>query len=79
MLNMPESLAVLKGHTGLVKGIAWDPIGKYIASQSDDKTVRVWKTADWKQESVVSEPFEEVCEECLTLQHIESNYCLSFF
>ena len=81
MLNMPESIAVLKGHTGLVKGIAWDPIGKiffffvqeiispssspkfpgkYVASQSDDKTVRVWKTADWKQETVVAEPFEEV-------------------
>lgn len=59
MLNMPESIAVLKGHTGLVKGIAWDPIGKYVASQSDDKTVRVWKTSDWKQETVVTEPFEE--------------------
>jgi protein HIRA/HIR1 len=33
--------------------------GKYVASQSDDKTVRIWKTADWKQETVVSEPFEE--------------------
>ena len=27
MLNMPETIAILKGHTGLVKGIAWDPIG----------------------------------------------------
>ena len=35
-------------------------IGKYIASQSDDKTVRVWKTSDWKEETVVSEPFDEV-------------------
>jgi len=59
MLNMPESIAVLKGHTGLVKGISWDPIGKYIASQSDDKSVRVWKIDDWKQETVVTEPFEE--------------------
>lgn len=35
-------------------------LGKYVASQSDDKTVRVWKTSDWKQETVVTEPFEEV-------------------
>lgn len=34
--------------------------GKYIASQSDDKSVRVWKIDDWKQETVVTEPFEEV-------------------
>lgn len=34
--------------------------GKYVASQSDDKSVRIWKTADWKEENVVTEPFEEV-------------------
>ena len=28
-----EQVAVLKGHTGLVKGITWDPVGKYLASQ----------------------------------------------
>lgn len=28
-----EIIAVLKGHTGLVKGVSWDPVGKYIASQ----------------------------------------------
>lgn len=32
-----EITAVLKGHTGLVKGVSWDPVGKYIASQ-----VRNW-------------------------------------
>lgn len=31
--SFAEILAVLKGHTGLVKGVSWDPIGKYIASQ----------------------------------------------
>ena len=28
-----EQVAVLKGHTGLVKGVTWDPLGKYLASQ----------------------------------------------
>ena len=28
-----EQVAVLKGHSGLVKGVTWDPVGKYLASQ----------------------------------------------
>ena len=28
-----EQVAVLKGHTGLVKGVTWDPVGTYLASQ----------------------------------------------
>lgn len=54
-----DIVTVLKGHSGMVKGITWDPVGKYLASQSDDKTLRVWRTSDWQQESVVSEPFAE--------------------
>lgn len=34
-------------------------VGKYLASQSDDKSLRVWKTADWAPETVITEPFEE--------------------
>lgn len=51
--------AWLRGHTGLVKGVAWDPVGKFIASQSDDRTVRIWRTTDWTCQSTISEPFEE--------------------
>ena len=28
--------------------------------QSDDKSLRVWKTLDWTQETCVTEPFQEV-------------------
>ena len=55
-----EQTAVLQGHSGMVKGVTWDPIGKYLASQSDDRTVRIWRTYDWKSETVISEPFREV-------------------
>lgn len=44
----------------MVKGITWDPIGKYIASQSVDKTLRIWRTSDWTTEHVVKEPFVDV-------------------
>ena len=42
-----------------MKGLAWDPVGKYIASQSDDKSVRVWRTTDWKEEKQITQPFKK--------------------
>lgn len=40
-------VAVLKGHSSLVKGVAWDPVGSFLASQSDDKSIIIWRTSDW--------------------------------
>jgi len=60
-LSFVEQATVLQGHSGMVKGVTWDPIGKYLASQSDDRTVRIWRTYSWKPEAVVSDPFKEVC------------------
>lgn len=52
-------VAWLRGHTGLVKGVTWDPVGKFMASQSDDRSVKIWKTGDWTCQSTITEPFEE--------------------
>uniref|UniRef100_A0A6G1SJT0 Protein HIRA n=1 Tax=Aceria tosichella TaxID=561515 RepID=A0A6G1SJT0_9ACAR len=57
--NFPQMITKITGHTGLVKGVSWDPAGKYLASQSDDKTIRIWRTSDWKEETVIKEPFSE--------------------
>ena len=65
-ISLLEQLKTLRGHTGMVKGVTWDPVGKYLASQSDDRTVRVWRTQDWKEETTLSEPFREVSSTGLT-------------
>ncbi|KAH8872670.1 Protein HIRA [Schistosoma japonicum] len=49
--------ATLRGHTGFVKGVTWDPVGRYLASQGDDLTVKIWRTADWQEEASISKPF----------------------
>ena len=37
--------------------MAWDPIGTYLASQSDDKSVVVWRCEDWAVAARVRDPF----------------------
>lgn len=54
-----EQTAILKGHSGLVKGVTWDPVGKFLASQSDDRTLKIWRTSDFTCEATIKEPFEE--------------------
>ncbi|KAA8592417.1 hypothetical protein FQN60_017872 [Etheostoma spectabile] len=40
-------------------GLTWDPVGKYIASQADDHSLRVWRTMDWQMEANITKPFSE--------------------
>lgn len=40
-----------------MKGVAWDPIGTYLASQSDDRSVILWRCEDWTPAARVTEPF----------------------
>lgn len=55
-----ETVTILREDVGTVKGVTWDPIGKYLATQSDEQ-LRVWRTADWKTQYHVSDFFEKVC------------------
>src|SRR5262249_13250728 len=35
----------LRGHRNHVHGVTWDPSGRYLASASMDKTVKVWRVS----------------------------------
>ncbi|WWD19490.1 hypothetical protein CI109_103951 [Kwoniella shandongensis] len=53
-----ERLRKLDLHQGFVKGVCWDPVGNFLATQSDDKTVKIWNTEDWTCVQTISKPFE---------------------
>ena len=54
-----DCLAKLDLHQGFVKGVCWDPVGEFLATSSDDRSVKVWRTRDWELEAEVKKPFEE--------------------
>jgi protein HIRA/HIR1 len=53
-----QAIARLK-HDGMVKGVSWDPMGKFVSSASDDQSVKVWRCSDWGQEATVVEPYQK--------------------
>lgn len=54
-----ECIHKLEQHNGFVKGVCWDPVGEFLATQSDDKSVKIWRTTDWTLEAEVTKPFED--------------------
>jgi WD40 repeat protein len=53
-LDSGERLATIPTtHTGLIRSLAFDPSGKYLASGSDDQTILLW---DWESGEQVSLP-----------------------
>ncbi|KLT43237.1 WD40 repeat-like protein [Cutaneotrichosporon oleaginosum] len=56
--NNFERMITIDAHDTFVKGVTWDPVGNFLATQSDDKTVRIWNTDTWQCVEKVSKPFE---------------------
>lgn len=59
LILLSERLRKLDQHQGFVKGVCWDPVGEFMATQSDDKTVKIWRTTDWQLEAEIRKPFED--------------------
>lgn len=60
-----------RGHNGMVKGLAWDPVGKYLATQGDggeEKAVVIWRVRDWQMEGKTEKPFRNAPDETMFLR-----------
>lgn len=53
-ISHPVRVHTIVGHVGFVKGVAWDPMGTYLASQGDDG-LRVWRCNSWSQVAYIRE------------------------
>ena len=49
MNGVEFGLKILEGHLSYISSVAYSPDGKFIASGSDDNTVRIWNLADGKE------------------------------
>jgi WD40 repeat protein len=59
VLLLEERIRRIDQHHGFVKGVCWDPVGEFLATQSDDRSVKIWRTTDWELEAEVRKPFED--------------------
>lgn len=69
-------VGTLSGHASWVLSVAFSPDGKYFASSSSDKTVKVWELASKQCVHTFSEHNDQVS---LWLQSSKPCYCLQMF
>ncbi|EEB05901.1 hira protein Slm9 [Schizosaccharomyces japonicus yFS275] len=50
----------ITGHQSFVCGLTFDPIGLYLASQSHDRTLKIWKLSTFGLEKSIAKPFEDM-------------------
>ncbi len=48
-------LQTLRGHQGWVKGVSFDPTGRYLATQGTDGCILLWSTSDWSLRRKITE------------------------
>eukprot|EP00658_Telonema_sp_P-2_P054805 TRINITY_DN43594_c0_g1_i2.p1 TRINITY_DN43594_c0_g1~~TRINITY_DN43594_c0_g1_i2.p1 ORF type:complete len:282 (-),score=50.20 TRINITY_DN43594_c0_g1_i2:184-1029(-) len=52
---------VLAKHSSMVKGVAWDLLGKFLVSQADDSAI-IWRASDWGVEATIRDVFDPSTE-----------------
>ncbi|KAK2438797.1 3-oxoacyl-[acyl-carrier-protein] synthase [Trifolium repens] len=63
-VNKGTNLQTLDTHAHYVQGVAWDPLGKYVASLSSDRTCRIYTSKPHKSKGV--EKINYVCKHVIS-------------
>lgn len=63
-VNKGSVLQILDAHFHYVQGVAWDPLSKYVASISSDRTCRIYANRPTKSKGV--EKMNYVCQHVIT-------------
>ena len=56
---MAEGLLVIKAHRDYVKCVAFSPDGKWLATGSQDKTVKIWDAKTFRELVTISQPSDQ--------------------
>ena len=59
-----SNLQTLDAHAHYVQGVAWDPLGKYVASLSSDRTCRIYMNKPKKSKG--SQRINYVCQQVIS-------------
>ena len=64
---MHSPMRVLKMHENYVKGVSFDPMGKYLLSNGSDNIILVWDTSTWELTSKLTEPMKNSADRACSL------------
>lgn len=62
-LTSNSFIQILKDHSGYVQGVSWDPLNQYLATQSSDRSVKIYERKR-NMRSKSTKPLIEFVEKC---------------
>ncbi|HEX9385898.1 MAG TPA: WD40 repeat domain-containing protein, partial [Anaerolineales bacterium] len=48
-----NELEIMRGQSGAIYSVAFDPAGDHLAAASDDQTVRIWNIGEWRKRVLI--------------------------
>ena len=61
-MSVDRCIKVLRDHTHFIQGVAWDPLGKYLVTESADGSVKIWQASSRKSTAMAVTAFNKLCK-----------------